>query len=294
MSYYWAVPGPSTAPTSYSVVGAQSSLHQERAYLLNVLAAEESRREQLTSSRDAARQKLAAVELAEGSADEVKSLKKAVTGIARKLKRSQKSSKAMISNLAAVTSRMQMLERHQWRRAQLEYSQRYQLPQLNDMNMNMQNLTLVSPMTPTYQLHAQSPISPQTPALAYPIPLTPMTNIRWASGYGDGWGSPLYTPFYAQTYEQVQPSHQGQLETVPSPFHDGELWHPAGQASDSRHLRTMSLPMIRHRGSWVGSGSHKSIAEDEAISPKSGMNLARKLSLIGGGSSGLRLESLVE
>src|ERR1700722_19893628 len=122
MSYYWAIPGPSPAPTTFSVMGSQSSLHQERSYLLSALAAEESREEQLTFSLDATRQRLAAADYAEGSVDEVEKLKKAVTGIARKLKRSQKSRKAMINNLTAVTSRMKILEQHQWRRAQFEYN----------------------------------------------------------------------------------------------------------------------------------------------------------------------------
>src|SRR5271170_6068753 len=120
MSYYWAIPGPSPTPTTFSIMGSQSSLHQERAYLLSALAAGESRGEQLTFSLDAARQKLAAADHAEGAVDEVKKLKKVVTGLARKLKRSQKSRNAMINNLAAVTSRMKMLEQHQWRKAQFE------------------------------------------------------------------------------------------------------------------------------------------------------------------------------
>ena len=300
MSYYWAVPGPSPAPTTYSVMGAQSSLYQERTYLLSALAAEESRGEQLTFSLHGARQKLAAVEYVEGSADEVKSLKKALTGLERKLRRSQKSSKAMINNLAAVASRMQMLEQHQWRRAQFEYNRRSQLPQSSDINMNMQNLTLVSPMTPSYQYYAQSPISPQTPGFAHPTPLTPMPTMQWASSYADGWGSPLYTPFYAQPYEQDQAVNQAQFQIMPNPLPSTDLWRDVqyaslpGQAFDSRHLRAMSLPMVQHRASWAGKSSPASNAENEAISPKSGMNLARRLSLIGGASAGLRLERMVE
>ena len=301
MSYYWAIPGPIPAPTTYSVMGGQSSLHQERAYLLSALAAEESRGEQVTFSLDAARKRLAVAEHTEGSADDVKSLKKTVTGLARKLKRSQKSQKAMINNLAAVTSRMQMLEQHQWRRAQFEYSRRSQLPHLNDINMNMQNLTLVSPMTPSYQYQAQSPISPQTPGFAHPVPLTPMPHIQWAPSYGDGWASPLYTPFYSQPYERPQAADQGQLQIIPHPRPDVQaLWRNVeysgfpSQVTDSRHLRAMSLPTVQHRTSWAGKGSRRSNVEDEAVSPKSGMNLARRLSLIGGASSGLRLERLAE
>jgi len=301
MSYYWAIPGPSPAPTTFSVMGSQSSLHQERAYLLSALAAEESRGEQLTFSLDAARQKLAAGDHEEGAIDEMKKLKKAVTGLARKLKRSQKSRNAMINNLAAVTSRMKMLEQHQWRKAQFEYSRRTQLPSFDDMTMNMQNLTLVSPITPGYQYQAQSPISPQTPGLVHPVPLSPMPNIPWGTTSGGGWGSPLYTPFYTQPYEWPQVSNQGPLQTMQhlSPIEES-LWRNveysrySGQAFDSRHQRTMSLPTVQRRANWARKGSRKSNGEDEAISPMSGINLARRLSLIGGASAGLRLEKMVE
>jgi hypothetical protein len=300
MSYYWTIPGPSPAPTTFSVMGSQSSLHQERAYLLSALAAEESRGEQLTFSLDAARQRLATADHMEGSVDELKKLKKAVTGIARKLKRSQKSRKAMINNLAAVTSRMEMLEQHQWRKAQFEYSRRTQLPSFDD-TMNMQNLTLASPITPGYQYQMQSPISPQTPGLVHPVPLCAMPNIQWCTTAGGGWGSPLYTPFYAQPYEWPQVSCQGPLQTMqhPSPI-DESLWRNvdysrhSGQAFDSQHQRTMSLPTIPQRASWARKGSRKINGEDEAMSPMSDINLARRLSLIGGASAGLRLEKLVE
>jgi hypothetical protein len=301
MSYHWAISGPSPAPTTYSIVGGQSSLHQERAYLLGALATEESRGEQLTCSLDAARERLAAAEHTEGSTDAVKSLKKTVSGLARKLKRIHKSRKAMISNLAAVTSRMQMLDQHQWRRAQFEYNQRSQLLSLNDMNMNMQNLALVSSITPNYQYQAQSPISPQTPGFAHPVPLTPLQNVQLATTYGDGWGSPLYTPFYAQPYEWHQAANQEQLQIMQYPSHDEvalrrnvEYSGNSGQASESQRLRTMSLPMVQPRASWPRKDSRTSREEDEAISPKSGMNLAKRLSLIGGASSGFRLERLVE
>jgi hypothetical protein len=300
MSYYWAIPGPSPAPTTFSIMGSQSSLHQERTYLLSALAAEESREEQLTFSLDSTRQRLAAADHAEGSVDEAKKLKKAVIGISRKLKRSQKSRKAMINNLAAVTSRMKMLEQHQWRKAQFEYSRRTQLPSFDD-TMNMQNLTLASPSMPGYQYQMQSPISPQTPGLAHPVPLSPMPNIQWGTTSGGGWGSPLYTPFYAQPYEWPQVSYQGPLQAMqhPCPI-DESLWRnvdysrPFGQAFDSQHQRTMSLPTIPRRASWARKGPRKINGEDEATSPKSGINLARRLSLIGGASAGLRLEKLAK
>ena len=300
MSYYWAIPGPTPTMTPYSIMGNQSSLHQERAYLLSALASEESRGEQLTFSLNAIRKRLAAAEHADGSTEAVRSLKKAATGLARKLKRSQKSLKAMINNLTAVASRMQMLEQHQWRRAQFAYNQRSRFPLLNDMHMNMQNHTLVSPITPTHQYQTQSPISPQTPGFTHPVPLTPVPNVQWATSYGNGWGSPLYTPFYAQQYERPQPANQEPLRIMQyASLDEGISWRNvdysriAGQPSDSQRLRAMSLPVVQLGANAVQKSSWISREEDEGISPKSGMNLARRLSLIGGGSSGLRLERLV-
>ena len=301
MSYYWAIPGPSPAPTTFSVIGSQSSLHQERAYLLSALAAEESRGEQLTFSLDAARRRLAAAGHAEGSVDEVKELKKAVASIARKLKRSLKCREAMINNLVAVTSRMKMLQQHQWRRAQFEYSQQTQLPSFIDMTTNLQNPTLAAPTTSGYQYQTQSPIIPQTPGMVHPVPLNPMPHIQWGATSGGGWGSPLYTPFYAQPYEWPQASNQGPLQIMhpPSPIKES-LWRNVeysrspGQAVHSQHQRSMSLPTVQRRASWARKGSREISGEDEAASPMSGINLARRLSLIGGASAGLRLEKLVE
>src|SRR5204862_2914288 len=137
-----------------------------------------------------------------------KSLKKAVAGLTRKLKRSQKSQKAMINNLAAVTSRMQILEQYQWRRAQFEYNQRCQFPFLNDINMNMQNLTLISPIRQNHQYQCQSLIGPQTPGLVHPVPPRPMLNAQWTTNHADGWASPLYTPSYTRPYEWLEAANQ--------------------------------------------------------------------------------------
>jgi hypothetical protein len=297
MSYYWAIPGPVPAPTCYSVMGGQSSLHQERTYLLSALAAEESREEQLTFSLNATKEKLAAAEH-EDSTEAVKSLKKAVAGLTRKRKRSQKSQKAMINNLAAVTSRMQILEQYQWRRAQFEYNQRCQFPFLNDINMNMQNLTLISPIRQSHQYQCQSPIGPPTPGLAHPVPPRPMLNAQWTTNHADGWASPLYTRSYAQPDERLEAANQAQqqIKQYPPPnpeasWRNVEYASRPGQASGSRCLRTMSLPLTRHGASPVRKGSWMDREDD--ISPKSGMNLARRLSLVGGASSGLRLEKLI-
>jgi hypothetical protein len=296
MSYYWAIPGPSPAPTTLFAMGSQSSLHRERAYLLSALAAEESRGEQLTFSLDAARQRLAAADRATNSVDDVKKLKKAVTSIARKLKRSQKCRKAMVNNLAAVTSRMTMLEQHQWRRAQFEYNRRTQLPSFDDTTMTMQNLTLASPITPDYHYRMQSPISPQMLGLVYPVPLSPLPNIQWGVTSGGDWGSSLYIPFYAQPYGCPQASSQRLLQPTqhPSPI-EGPLWRNVeysrfpGQAIDPRHQRTMSLPTVQRRASWARKGPWESSGEDEAASPMSGINPARRLSLVGEACVGLRL-----
>ncbi len=299
MSYCWAVPGPANAPTIQSASSNHSSLHQERAYLLSALAAEESRGEQLHFSLDATRKKLKAAEHEEGSEDAVKNYKKAVAGIVRKLRRSQKSQKAMINNLAAVTSRMQLLEQHQWRKAQFEYSQGAQYPSIDIMAANMQNLALVSPITPGCAFQSQTSINPFTPGFISPLQLTATPTTQWTTAYEQPWGSPLYTPFYEQQYTQSHGRYQAWMQNMSYP--QGEArWSDKGATQSPDYvyqppkLRTMSLPVVQSPKSWARRGASVDVdEEEEAISPKSAINLARRFNLVGAASSGLRLQTLI-
>lgn len=306
MSYYWAVPGSSVAPTTSSVMDNHSSLHQERAYLLSALAAEESRVEQLTFSLERTRKKLAAAEHAENPIEAIAGYKKATTSLVRKLSRSQKSQKAMVSNLAAATAGMQMIEQHQWRKAQFEYSQRAQLP-VNGMALNMQNLTLVSPMTPGYSFDSGTPVSPFTPALVSPMPFMPVLppvmlaaaayQMHWTPTYQGTCGSLLYPPLYEQHFAMPQELNGPSMQDMTYPSPDGESWWAEGDdkpPQQGSRLRTMSLPAVQHRTGCARSGTDAGIEEDESINPKPRAKSARRFSLIGVASSGIRLEESIE
>ena len=200
----------------------------------------------------------------------------------------------MINNLAAVTSRMQMLEQHQWRKAQFKYSQRAQYPSIDGMATNVQNLALVSLMTPGYAYQPQPPMSPFMPGFVSPLQLTNVPTTQWATAYEQPWGSPLYTPFYEQQYPHPQGQYQEWSQNLSYP--QGEVQWAVQDATQSSayayqpsKLRTMSLPVVQRRASWARRGTSAGVEED-AISPKSESNLARRFSLVGAASSRLRLQ----
>jgi hypothetical protein len=317
MSYYWALPsaaGPVPPPSFHSPMHTHSSLHQERLYLLSALANEESRGEQLTQSLSRTNAKLKAVtESSEPDSDAAKNLKKAALALHRKLRRSQKSQKAMIANLASVMERVQSLERSQWRRAHAQYSQQSLLPNVDALTMNMQNMELVSPVTPSYVYTSQTPISPYTPSFnPYVLPSTPVIRPQDVITYGEPspWGSPIYTPFYEQQYGWGHGQTHMQTEkqfSGPEWQHDPAIYPSARDYShdtaqqhpeSGSNARAMSLPAHR-RSSWWRRSSIEGIGENgvESISPKStksAMELGRRLSLVGGAGAGIRMGKLAE
>ena len=300
MSYYWAVPGANTAPTQYSAMSNQSSLQQERAYLLSALAAEESRGEQLTFSLEATRKRLVAAQQSGGPAEDAVPLKKAAAGIVRRLKKSQRCQKAMISNLAAVTTRINMLEQHQWRRAHHEYSQRMQYPSMNAMAQSMQHMAIQPPDMTAYTQQYQSPTAPYAQTFSPIMPMTPMPTTQWASSYPNLFGSPLYTPFYCQPYEAEYASYHQQPEQSLG-YYTPQLQQTWPVQSEQGHIvdaqeaprqRTMSLPVLE-QPNWTR-GRSSAMGEDEPISPKTMKEVGRRMSLMGCASAGMRLQKLVE
>ena len=95
------------------------SLQQERSYLLSAIATEESRAERMTRNFEMIRAKMQRAEANEHSAKTVGDLKKAAAAIIRKLRKCYKSEQAMANNLAAVTTRIEMLEEQ---KTQVAYS----------------------------------------------------------------------------------------------------------------------------------------------------------------------------
>ena len=297
---YWDRQSPVPIATVHFAMQSYSSLHQERAYILSALASEESRSEQFTLTLESLRKKLGKAEQSEDGPNLVANLKKAIATLLRKSKRSQKNQKAMVNNLAAVTSRMQMLEQHQWRRAQFEYSQQAQFSSINGIAMGMQDLGLVSPMTSGFACHSQTPISPFLQTFTPQLPSTPFIPPQAAVSFRHPFGSPLYSPFYEQPRGHY-PTDQGWQQNVIdySPWTLPPTSDSVGnRAQAPRPVRSMSLPAVQRSSSQRIASSLVRIreGEDEAISPtsqKSSTDLGRRLSLVGGASAGLRLQRRV-
>ena len=211
-----------------------SSLQQQRAYLLGVLAAEESRAEQTARSLELVRNKMKVAEPATNEFGTARDLKKAVVKLARKLKRAERSVKAMVDNLAAVTSRMGNIERTQWRNANSEYRQRAQYHTINGLSIDLQRLGTVSPMTPGYSYSVQTAGSPYLPAFVQHVPVTPSMNpTPVVSSFEHMHGSPFHER--TQVYKVTgQPWMEGMC-------YDSS-WGPVYYAAPIRESLVYALP----------------------------------------------------
>jgi hypothetical protein len=196
MAYSWGLPGPTL---SFVADHRYSALQQERSYLLSALAAEESRAEHFIRALQSHKAKLQTAESDQDSAEAVRNLRKASAAITRKLKKCHKSERAMANNLAAVTCRMQMLEQHQWRKAQFEYSQRMQRTPMYGMALGLQEMTLASPMSPAYG-YPCTPYPARSYAMSSPsgtlpsMPATPLLQPQQMVSMENAWNMPFYTP----------------------------------------------------------------------------------------------------
>ena len=300
-----------------------SSLHQERMYLLSILAREESRAERYMLSLEATKAKLRAAEEVDDRCDaDIVNLRKAASGIGRRLKNCQRTQKIMASNLVAVNSRLSVAEQHRWRR--LEYQYRHHTQSVPHVIAGLQSMCF-SPMAPdtppSYTQQVQSPTS-YLPGPPLPTAMTLNTTIP-TSPATDPWmqGSPLYNPFYEQMpqhqypyipqLQQPQPGASTGQEENWGRIHGVRATDPFAQTSKSR---TMSLPSKLVTTSNCSSKRSSTCIDripkhiervespDEAKSPgakssaeesnKFPMDLGRRLSLVGGSAAGLRLERL--
>jgi hypothetical protein len=256
MAYSWGWPAP-TVP--FVADHRYSALHQERSYLLSALATEESCAEHFIRALQTTKAKLKIAESDQDSAEVVRNLRKAAAAITRKLKKCHKGERAMANNLAAVAWRMQMLEQHQWRKAQFEYSQRMQQTPMYGVVLGLQEMTLASPMSPAYgypctpypaRLYAMSSPSGRLPSM----PATPLLQPQQMVSMEDAWNTPLSAP----CYEQFQTQY-----AITTPFNTPQPGMAAvGQDTNvyySPHAlpnepinrsRRMSLPNPPRNSSW--------------------------------------------
>lgn len=275
------------------------SLHQERSYLLSALATEESRAEHMTRTLETTRVKLQIAEASDDPAGEVGNLRKVAAAITRKLKKCRKSERALANNLAAVTARMQMLEQHQWRKAQFEYSQRMQETPIYGMAQGLQEMTLQPPMCPAYGY----PCTPYPPTsytlspLSFTFPsmqATPSLQPQSLTGMGHSWNTPLPTP----CHQEFQTSFGMSTPlTTPKPGMPA-IWQNMDNPQSNYALsnepikrgRRMSLPNPPRRTSWHRPGFMIGCGEDHSASEN--MELGRRLCMVDGTSAPSRMQRM--
>jgi hypothetical protein len=272
-----------------------SSLHQERSYLLLALATEESRAEHLSRCLETITTKLKTVEAHEDSTDAVGNLRKAAAAMNRKLRKCYRSERAMVNNLAAVTACMQMLEQHQWRKAQFDYSKRIQQMPVFGTGQGLHELTLAPLIPPAYSYpctpcppssFAMSPLTPTYPSM----PATPMLQPQTLPSMENVWNAPMSTPYY----EQFQmPLDTSTPYNTPQPGMHA-LWQPVGfhpspqttYKEPLKQARTLSLPNSPTT-SWHTSGILTGTGEEIVASQSIELE---KSSLIDGTSEALRMQ----
>jgi hypothetical protein len=277
-----------------------SSLHHERSYLLSALATQESRAEYLTRALESAKAKLQIARAEEDSADATANLKKAAAAITKKLKKCQKNQRAMANNLAAVTTLMQMLEQHRWRKAQFEYSHNRQRAPLYEMTLGIQDINLDPTIRPTYGY----PFTPYPPAAYTPslpiaplpsMPATPLLQPQPMINMEHAWNMPLPMPCYGPYQPQFSISppfntpHYGMSHNwnhtnsqyLPNPV-------PAKSVGGGRRL---SLPNPPRKDSWHTSGSLGGIGPAPRVDATT-VELGTRLSMVGSGSASLKTQRL--
>jgi hypothetical protein len=213
--------GPSAPITPFVTDHRYSSLQQERSYLLSALATEESGAEHIALTLKTTRAKLQIAEAQEDSAAVARNLRKTMAAMTRKLKKCHRNEQAMANNLAAVTARMQILEQNQWRKAQLDHSERMQQAPIYAMVLGLQGMTLESPMFPAYGYPCTQcpPTSYTVSHLGGAIPSVPATPFllpqQMMSSIESAWNTPLFTPYHEQF---LMPLGMGTPFSTPQPI----------------------------------------------------------------------------
>lgn len=152
--------GPLAPPAS--IIGQVSPIHQEKIYLLTILAAEESHATRLLEALVKRRAELEDTARQDIDEDVAASIKKAIGGIKRKLKRCYKTQAAVTSNLNNVNTRLQEIDQFRWKGADQAWTQQIQDRWFNEMQVGLQGLSLGQTVT--------TPISESTHATPYHHP----------------------------------------------------------------------------------------------------------------------------
>ncbi|KAL9622593.1 MAG: hypothetical protein Q9160_003090 [Pyrenula sp. 1 TL-2023] len=174
-----------------------SPFHQEKIYLLTILAAEESHATRLLKALAKRRAELQDTTGHNDKGQVAASLKKAIGGIKRKLKRCYKTQAAVASSLKNVNIRLQEIEQLRWKGADQAWTQQTQDQWLNEAQAGLQRVSLGQTMT--------CPVSESTSAsrLVHPLLISPSTGPPQAfTAY------PSTSDFGFQSFEQATASPQ--------------------------------------------------------------------------------------
>lgn len=234
-------------PLANPPIGQYAELQNEREYLLDALSKEEKQALRLLHQLESVRSKLRQDGL---SSETTKGLKKSAASLMRRIKRSQRSEKAMIDNLSSATYQAQFSDRG--RRTQYEHSasQNQSLWALTGLQSQMQGMSLGSP--------------------AFQSLVSPLPQFIYQQDSGS-LISPLYSPFCEPAHQPFdfingQPimalSPLGMYQNVCSPINavfPSEVWaqpqwnwqnvaklwdNPIEDVSPTERVRTMSLPVV--------------------------------------------------
>ena len=274
------------------------SLHQQRRYFLDNLANQEAREETLANILEVTKVKLSAAKNSTEGSQRVKTLKKSRRNLSYKLRICQRTEKALSDKLAVMTARMSFLEQTQWCRTNFDCNQAAQYGQLDGLAAGMQNMGLVSPMTPSF---------PTTSfGSGFVSPMTRLSIYSWSSAYPPPVENcqlfsptPALQPYCGLTYLQFT---NQQPEADPSQesdvFENSETTMETNTEMSLLHLpmhdfvptqRAFSLPDLSIQ--YTSRSADQSPTVDTIDScTEDVFGLTRKLSLVDRGSSALRLQ----
>ncbi|ETN42144.1 uncharacterized protein HMPREF1541_04085 [Cyphellophora europaea CBS 101466] len=130
-----------------ALTGQYSTLYQERLYLLNALADDESQGERLTYALAGLQAQLDQNESADLPLSS-KKLKQQVKAVRNKIGACQHRERALASNLTSITAQMEGMKRYQWLTAQHEYAM-----QIHQAQQHAHRV-LMSPARPDFALRS--------------------------------------------------------------------------------------------------------------------------------------------
>lgn len=211
-----------------------SILYQERMYLLNALAEEESQGEHFTHSLSVLQAQLHEKEGANPPLS-TKKLKQQIKAVRNKIGACQHRERAIATNLANVVAQMEGLKRYQSRSVQQDYAMQLQQAQQHAQ------LVLMSPARPNFALR-----SPGTMDLASQMQFMSL-------------GQPMNASLAQQPLDPYSAAHGQSMPMF-------QIGSPFGDYSQAHHWYTEASPVLRNLEAY-GGVTEADIEFDRPISP---------------------------